>query len=116
MIVATRWSEFGQTVRERHVAHPVRQQPTIVIAGDADHVGGGQQTTAHIDVAGPIGNVAGATHGIDALSDQMRERGIEPPVFGMNVTDQSKPSNARTHESSRSTIERVYASPLVDSR
>ena len=100
-------------MRERHAAHPVRQQPAIVVAGNADDVRGGEQAAAGIDVAGSIHDIARTTERVDALADQMLERSFQSPVFGVNVTNQSQTSNARVHESSRSSVERVYASQLM---
>jgi hypothetical protein len=81
----------------RYVAHAIREQPSVVVARHVDDVRRSQQLAADVDITGAVHDVAGATERIDSGPDQVLEGGAQPPVFGVNVTDQSQTSNPRTH-------------------
>jgi len=73
-----------------------------VVSRNCDDVCPSQQRAAGIGVAVSIYDIARATDEIDAFTNKVRERSVQPVMLSMNVADQSKTSNGGTHESIRS--------------
>ncbi len=74
-----------------------------MVSGNGHDVRRGEQGAAGIGIAVSIHDITRATDEIDAFTNQMRERSVQPAMLGMNVADQSNTSNGSdAHESIRS--------------